>query len=277
MKFSVPFFKKRKTNEASDAQDDAGSQTGTAKLHAHAERVVPPSETSSEKKPFVVPESARAMPSFSQAAELANLAEINASIQSQSASAVPSPSPTASPTASTAEGRAGASAVTGTAPTKTAPVETAPASASASVPGTPRAPAVPAAAMSPLASELPVETHSASAKPLATAQSVISAAEAPKQMESLVMSAEDVIAAYKIFLKRHPENLQVIEPRVGHTSDRVLYDFITSGEFLARPEVPNLILALAKKIIDTQKASTEQRPSSSGAAETPTAQSGGST
>lgn len=250
MKFSVPFFKKRKTNEASDAQDDAGSQTGTAKLHAHAERVVPPSETSGEKKPFVVPESARAMPSFSQAAELANLAEINASLQSQSASAVPSPSPTASPTASTEEGRAGASAVTGSAPTNTAPTETAPASA----PGTPPAPAVPAAAMSPLASALPVETHSASAKPLAAAQTVISAAEAPKQMESLVMSAEDVIAAYKIFLKRHPENLQVIEPRVGHTSDRVLYDFITSGEFLARPEVPNLILALAKKIIDAQKA-----------------------
>ncbi len=125
--------------------------------------------------------------------------------------------------------------------------------------------------MSPLASALPVETHSASAKPLATAQSVISAAEAPKQMESLVMSAEDVIAAYKIFLKRHPENLQVIEPRVGHTSDRVLYDFITSGEFLARPEVPNLILALAKKIIDAQKANSQHDASVPNAPEPPPA------
>ncbi len=125
--------------------------------------------------------------------------------------------------------------------------------------------------MSPLASALPVETHSASAKPLAAAQSVISAAEAPKQMESLVMSAEDVIAAYKIFLKRHPENLQVIEPRVGHTSDRVLYDFITSGEFLARPEVPNLILALAKKIIDAQKANPQHDASAPNAPEPPPA------
>ena len=77
------------------------------------------------------------------------------------------------------------------------------------------------------------------------------------------MSQEDIIAAYKIFLKRHPETMEVIKPRVGLTGDRVLVDFLSSSEFTSRPEVVNLIFALAKKLLDEQKAKTAQEASAS--------------
>jgi hypothetical protein len=77
-------------------------------------------------------------------------------------------------------------------------------------------------------------------------------------MESMLMSQEDIIAAYKIFLKRHPETMEVIKPRVGLTGDRVLVDFLSSSEFTSRPEVVNLIFALAKKLLDEQKAKATQ-------------------
>ena len=67
---------------------------------------------------------------------------------------------------------------------------------------------------------------------------------------SLAMTKEDIIAAYKIFLKRLPESIDVVMPRVGLSADRILIDFFSSSEFLARPEAVKLIFTLAKKIID---------------------------
>ena len=74
------------------------------------------------------------------------------------------------------------------------------------------------------------------------------------QMDSMAMSAEDIIAAYKIFLKRLPESMEVITPRVGLSAERVLFDFMSSSEFTNRPEVANLVFAVGKKILDERAA-----------------------
>jgi len=204
MKFAIPFLKKRTEEKEPRASEP---QTSSAGLRPSA---VP----EAEKKPFVVPESANAMPSFSQPVELAQLA----------------------------------SAAQHVLPDGPAPHEAASAKAAPFV--TP--------------SVTPFVTPSDNAPPAlseTTAEKVLSAAETPKQMESMLMSQEDIIAAYKIFLKRHPETMEVIKPRVGLTGDRVLVDFLSSREFTSRPEVVNLIFALAKKLLDEQKAKTAQEAS----------------
>ena len=202
MKFAIPFLKKRTEEKEPRAPEP---QTSSAGLRPSA---VP----EAEKKPFVVPESANTMPSFSQPVELAQLA----------------------------------SAAQHALPDGPAPHEAASAKAA------------------PLVT--PLVTPSDNAPPALseiTAEKVLSAAETPKQMESMLMSQEDIIAAYKIFLKRHPETMEVIKPRVGLTGDRVLVDFLSSSEFTSRPEVVNLIFALAKKLLDEQKAKTAQEASAS--------------
>jgi len=207
MKFAIPFLKKRTEEKEPRAPEP---QTSSAGLRPSA---VP----EAEKKPFVVPESANAMPSFSQPVELAQLAS--------AAQALPD----------------------GPAPHEAAS-------------------AIAAPLVTPLVT--PSATPSDNAPPAlseTTAEKVLSAAETPKQMESMLMSQEDIIAAYKIFLKRHPETMEVIKPRVGLTGDRVLVDFLSSSEFTSRPEVVNLIFALAKKLLDEQKAKTAQQASAAAA------------
>jgi len=206
MKFAIPFLKKRTEEKEPRASELQTSSSGLKPI------AVP----EAEKKPFVVPESANAMPSFSQPVELAQLA----------------------------------SAAQHVLPDGPAPHEAASAKAGPFV--TP--------------SVTPFVTPSDNAPPAlseTTAEKVLSAAETPKQMESMLMSQEDIIAAYKIFLKRHPETMEVIKPRVGLTGDRVLVDFLSSSEFTSRPEVVNLIFALAKKLLDEQKAKTAQEASAS--------------
>ena len=202
MKFAIPFLKKRTEEKEPRASEP---QTSSAGLRPSA---VP----EAEKKPFVVPESANAMPSFSQPVELAQLA-------SAAQHALPD----------------------GPAPHEAASAKAAPLVTPSATPSDNAPPAL-------------SET---------TAEKVLSAAETPKQMESMLMSQEDIIAAYKIFLKRHPETMEVIKPRVGLTGDRVLVDFLSSSEFTSRPEVVNLIFALAKKLLDEQKAKTAQEASAS--------------
>ena len=200
MKFAIPFLKKRTEEKEPRAPEP---QTSSAGLRPSA---VP----EAEKKPFVVPESANAMPSFSQPVELAQLASAAQHVLPDG----PAPHEAAS--------------------AKAAPLVTPSATPSDNAP--------------PALSET-------------TAEKVLSAAETPKQMESMLMSQEDIIAAYKIFLKRHPETMEVIKPRVGLTGDRVLVDFLSSSEFTSRPEVVNLIFALAKKLLDEQKSKTAQEAS----------------
>ena len=218
MKFAIPFLKKRTVDKEPLADEPSPSSAGR----------VPSALPEAEKKPFVVPESANAMPSFSQPVELAQLA----------------------------------SATQHVVPNTSTPQETS------------------SAAAAPLVTPLvtPLLTPSDNAPPAlseTTAEKALSAAETPKQMESMLMSQEDIIAAYKIFLKRHPETMEVIKPRVGLTGDRVLVDFLSSSEFTSRPEVVNLIFALAKKLLDEQKAKATQEATASPSTPAPENPAGG--
>ena len=73
------------------------------------------------------------------------------------------------------------------------------------------------------------------------------------QMDTLKATREDVIAAYKIFLGRLPESMEVVDPRVGVAPSAILVDFLISKEFLDQASKSQLILALAKKILDDRK------------------------
>lgn len=79
----------------------------------------------------------------------------------------------------------------------------------------------------------------------------------PGQMDTDLMTAEDIIAAYKIFLRRRPENMDGVTPRVGLTADRILFDYLMSDEFTGRPEVAQLVFNCAKKIVDAKKFADE--------------------
>lgn len=73
------------------------------------------------------------------------------------------------------------------------------------------------------------------------------------QMATLKATREDVIAAYKIFLGRLPETMEVVEPRVGVAPSALLVDFLASKEFLDQAPKAQLVLAVAKKILDERK------------------------
>lgn len=77
------------------------------------------------------------------------------------------------------------------------------------------------------------------------------------QMDTNLMTSEDIIAAYKIFLRRRPENMAGVTPRVGLTGDRILFDYLMSDEFTGRPEVAQLVFNCAKKILDAKKAADD--------------------
>ena len=76
---------------------------------------------------------------------------------------------------------------------------------------------------------------------------------APVQVPLVPATREDVIAAYKIFLDRLPENEEVITPRIGLARERILSSFMTSKYFLSRPKNIQLLLLTAIQI--EQKAS----------------------
>ena len=106
-------------------------------------------------------------------------------------------------------------------------------------------PQAPAAQVAPAVSPASPAASSAAASP---------ATPVVGQMDSMAMSAEDIIAAYKIFLRRLPESMEVVTPRVGLSAERVLFDFMSSSEFTNRPEVANLVFAVGKKILDERAA-----------------------
>ena len=74
----------------------------------------------------------------------------------------------------------------------------------------------------------------------------------PLNILSEALTAEDVVAAYKFFLGRLPENMAVVAPRVGLPPDRILLTFLLSQEFLARAEVQPVILEAARRILKAQ-------------------------
>lgn len=127
------------------------------------------------------------------------------------------------------------------------------------VPKEPTQPPVAAAAAvseSPNASpETPQEPETPVSGESAVVSSSEPAAAAPRQMDdATVATAEDVIAAYKIFLGRLPESMEVVTPRVGVQPVALLVDFLKSREFLDQTPKAQLVLALAKIILEERKA-----------------------
>lgn len=78
------------------------------------------------------------------------------------------------------------------------------------------------------------------------------ASEVLGQMDTIKATREDVIAAYKIFLGRLPESMEVVDPRVGVTPFALLVDFLASKEFLDQAPKSQLVLAVAKKVLDAR-------------------------
>jgi hypothetical protein len=97
-------------------------------------------------------------------------------------------------------------------------------------------------------------SNAPSPSPQAVAAENVPQAPAPEQQEVPVQvplvpaTREDVIAAYKIFLDRLPENEEVITPRIGIARERILSSFMTSKYFLSRPKNIQLLLLTAIQI-----------------------------
>jgi len=83
------------------------------------------------------------------------------------------------------------------------------------------------------------------------------------QMDTLRVTREDVIAAYKIFLGRLPESMEVVDPRVGVSPNALLADFLASKEFLDQTPKAQFVLAVAKKILDERKTTASTGPQAS--------------
>jgi hypothetical protein len=111
-------------------------------------------------------------------------------------------------------------------------------------------------------SAVPTEAIAASdsVSPGNTEESATEESKVPAQMETMRATAEDVIAAYKIFLGRVPESMDVVTPRVGQNVGSVLVDFLTSKEFLDQAPRAQLVLAVAKKILDERKQNQDKPP-----------------
>jgi hypothetical protein len=252
MKFSIPFFGKRTADTGTDAPEQESTSPSAADQPA--------------KKPFVVPESAASMPSFSQPAELADIAAPMPAIENTAADEH-EPNPTV------VEVDATAAVVVDTGVVDKAVVDATVVDATVvevAVPQEeePQAEVVEAEPPSAKVDASPAPNPAAVVASPAPAAEAAAPSEVPTQMNSMAMSQEDIIAAYKIFLKRHPENLEVVQPRVGLSGDRILLDFLSSGEFTSRPEVVQLIFALAKKLLEEQKAKSATESSNAGEAET---------
>jgi len=105
--------------------------------------------------------------------------------------------------------------------------------------------------MSPLDLLAQVDASPVNAEP-------VKAPEGQNQMLTAKVTREDVIAAYKIFLGRLPESMTVVDARVGVAPLVLLADFLSSKEYLDQPAKAQLVLAVAKKILDERKKATPE-------------------
>jgi len=72
----------------------------------------------------------------------------------------------------------------------------------------------------------------------------------------MIATKEDIIAAYKIFLNRHPESSFVLQNRIGKSIEENLIEFALSDEFLSRPDVAEIIQKAAKIVAENEKSTT---------------------
>ena len=107
-----------------------------------------------------------------------------------------------------------------------------------------------------VAAEVPAAPVAAPESPVVEPVAANAPAAEPEevgQMGTTKATREDVIAAYKIFLGRLPESMEVVDPRVGVSPAALLVDFLASKEFLDQAPKAQLVLAVAKKILDERK------------------------
>ena len=69
----------------------------------------------------------------------------------------------------------------------------------------------------------------------------------------MIATKEDIIAAYKIFLNRHPESSFVLQNRIGKSIEENLIEFALSEEFLNRADAAEIIQKAAKIVAENQK------------------------
>ena len=74
----------------------------------------------------------------------------------------------------------------------------------------------------------------------------------PKSSVPPGVGRDEVVAAYRMFLRRDPESNAVVEPRLGMARERLLSTFMVSPEFLQRPENVKLLLEVAKSLEQRQ-------------------------
>jgi len=72
----------------------------------------------------------------------------------------------------------------------------------------------------------------------------------------MIATKEDIIAAYKIFLNRHPESSFVLQNRIGKSIEENLIEFALSDEFLNRADVAEIIQKAAKIVAENEKSIT---------------------
>lgn len=121
------------------------------------------------------------------------------------------------------------------------------------------------------AAEVPSAPVAAPAAEPVAADAPAAEPEEAGQMGTMKATREDVIAAYKIFLGRLPESMEVVDPRVGVAPAALLVDFLASKEFLDQAPKSQLVLAVAKKILDERKQAAVAEGAAPAAQEQPAA------
>ena len=98
----------------------------------------------------------------------------------------------------------------------------------------------------PAASALASEEGGQASPPISVQMEA--AATVPEIAVEPGVGRDEVIAAYRLFLRRDPESDAVIAPRLGMAREKLLGTFMVSPEFLQRAENINLVLEIAKAL-----------------------------
>ena len=80
----------------------------------------------------------------------------------------------------------------------------------------------------------------------------------PDQMSTTLMTKEDVVAAFKLFLNRMPLPTEDLSPLLNSQPGEFLRWIMNTPEFLNRTGTDALILNITKKIQDFQKSNADK-------------------
>lgn len=89
-------------------------------------------------------------------------------------------------------------------------------------------------------------------------RSALPADPAASALSPRIALAEDVVAAYKLFLGRLPESTDVVQLRVGYPLDKLLFEFMASAECLGSESRTQLVLSVAMQVLLEQKSQLEE-------------------